>query len=132
MRRLTTWEIRAEQADSSCCHRVRGSANISHMSTASTLLREAREAAGLTQAALARRAGIPRSVLNAYERDHRQPGAEALADLLRAAGFELRLTPRIDLERNARILKQVLDLAAKLPYRPRRTLAYPPLHRRLG
>ncbi len=38
--------------------------------------------------------------------------------------------PRIDTQRNARILSQVLDLAESLPYRPRRTLAYPPLRRR--
>jgi len=97
---------------------------------ASRLLSEARRAAGLTQAALARKAGVPRSVLNAYERGNRQPGADALASILAAAGFELRLAPRIDHDRNARVLAEVLDLAERLPWRPRRRLAFPPLRRR--
>lgn len=102
------------------------------MSSAQRLLLDARRAAGLSQAALARKAGIPRSVLNAYERGNRQPGADAFASILRAAGFELRLAPRIDYERNARVLAEVLDLAERLPWRPRRTLAFPPFRRRAG
>jgi transcriptional regulator with XRE-family HTH domain len=96
---------------------------------AAGLLTRARERAGLSQAGLARRARVPRSVLNAYERGHRQPGANALAAILAAAGFELRLIPSIDLERNARILSQVLDLADRLPFKPKRRLQYPPLSR---
>lgn len=102
------------------------------MGTASRLLIEARRAAGLSQAALARKARIPRSVLNAYERGNRQPGADALASILEAAGFELRLALRIDHERNARVLSHVLDLAEHLPWRPRRTLSFPPFPRRAG
>lgn len=102
------------------------------MGTASDLLVRARTAAGLTQASLARKAGIPRSVLNAYERGNRQPGADALVAVLAAAGFELRLAPRIDRERNARVLAEVLDLAERLPWRPRRTLRFPPFRRRVG
>lgn len=94
------------------------------------LLLEARKRSGLTQAALARKAGIPASVLNAYERGTRQPGGDALISILRAAGFDARLAPRIDLERNARILAEVLDLAERLPYRPRKQLRYPPFRRR--
>lgn len=101
------------------------------MILASELLLRARREAGLSQAALARKANIPRSVLNAYERGRRQPGANALASILEAAGFELRLVPRIDLERNARILTQVLDLAWRLPWRPRPTLTYPPFNSRI-
>jgi transcriptional regulator with XRE-family HTH domain len=96
------------------------------VSTAAELLVEARRNTRLTQAELARRAGIPRSVLNAYERGKRQPGADALASILRVAGFELRLAPRIDYARNARVLAEVLDLAERLPWRPRRTLSFPP------
>lgn len=102
------------------------------MRTASELLIEARRAASLTQAALARKAGIPRSVLNAYERGNRQPGADALASILAAAGFELRLSPRVDRERNGRVLAEVIALAEALPYRPEPTLRYPPFHRRVG
>lgn len=99
------------------------------MRTAAELLRQAREAAGLSQAALARKAGIPRSVLNAYERGHRQPGADAFLTLLTAAGCELRLVQAIDRERNARVLAEVLDLAERLPWRPRQRLSFPPFHR---
>lgn len=96
------------------------------------LLLEARRAAGLSQAALARKARIPRSVLNVYERGKRQPGADAFLSILVAAGFDVRLSPRIDVERNAKILAQVLDLAERLPWRARRTLSYPPLRTRRG
>lgn len=96
------------------------------MRKASELLLQARRAAGLTQAALARKAGIPRSVLNAYERGHRQPGAEVFLSVIAAAGFELRLSLWIDEARNARILVEVIEFAESLPWRPRPTLRYPP------
>lgn len=96
--------------------------------TTSTLLREARARAHLSQAELARRAGTHRSVVNAYERGARQPGAEALFNLLRATGFDLALVPApIDLARCGRDLEQVLLLAGALPHRRRGALAYPPL-----
>lgn len=101
------------------------------MTIASELLLEARRAAGLSQAAVARKAGIPRSVLNAYEKGRRQPGADALASILAAAGFDLRLVRRIDPHRNARILAEVLDLAERLPWRPQRKLRYPPFRSRI-
>lgn len=63
------------------------------MATAARLIEEARRRAGLTQAELARRAGVSRPTVNAYERGRREPGAEALAGLLAAAGFRLTLTP---------------------------------------
>lgn len=100
--------------------------------TAREILLEARRRAGLSQAALARKAGIPRSVLNAYERGNRQPGADALLAIVRAAGSGVRLAPLLDDERNARILSQVLDLAEALPYRPARRLAFPAFVRRIG
>jgi transcriptional regulator with XRE-family HTH domain len=96
------------------------------------LLIEARKRAGLSQAELARRASIPRSVLNAYERGKREPGADALAHVARAAGFELRLSAPadpIDHVRASRILAQVLDLAEALPSR-RRPLRFPPFRAR--
>lgn len=71
-------------------------------------------------------------MLNAYERGHRQPGADALASILAAAGWELRLVPRVDPQRNAAVLSEVLELAERLPWRPRRTLAFPPFRSRVG
>jgi transcriptional regulator with XRE-family HTH domain len=96
----------------------------------SWLLRSARARAGISQAELARRSGVPRTVINAYERGARQPAADTLALLLAAAGSELaaRPAPRVDLERNARILEQVLDLAERLPTRRRGRLGFPPLN----
>lgn len=90
---------------------------------------------GLSQAELARRAGMPRSVVNAYVRGKREPGADALARLAAAGGLELRLAPReppVDPERASRILVQVLELAEALPFRPRPELEYPRLRDRVG
>ncbi|HEX3172875.1 MAG TPA: helix-turn-helix transcriptional regulator [Solirubrobacterales bacterium] len=85
---------------------------------------------GLTQAELARRAGLPRSVVNAYVRGTREPGARALARLAAAGRLELQLTPRtppVDVDRASRILVEVLELAEALPFRPRPELRYPRL-----
>jgi len=88
------------------------------------------EQSDLTQAELARRAGIPRSVLNAYLRGHREPGADALLRIAAAAGFELQPRRRrspVDPERAGKILVQVLGLAEALPFRPRAEIQYPNL-----
>jgi transcriptional regulator with XRE-family HTH domain len=90
---------------------------------------------GLSQAELARRAGVPRSVVNAYVHGKRQPGADALARLAAAGGLELTLTPRkppVDVDRASKILVQVLELAEALPFRPRPELGYPRLPDRLA
>jgi transcriptional regulator with XRE-family HTH domain len=58
---------------------------------ASDLLRLARVKAGLTQAELARRAGVAQALISSYENGHRQPTLPALIRLLEAAGFELRM-----------------------------------------
>lgn len=121
---------RSSRQLSSATYCVSGYANITFMRVASSLLLQARRATGLSQAALARKAGVPRSVLNAYERGFRQPGADSLAAILAAAGFELGLRPRIDLARNAQVLAQVLDLAERLPWRPRKRVTYPPFNLR--
>ena len=89
---------------------------------------------GLTQAELARRAGLPRSVLNAYLRGNREPGVDALLRIVGAAGLKLELEerrPPVDPRRAGFILNQVLGLAEALPYRPRAEMAYPPLKDRL-
>jgi transcriptional regulator with XRE-family HTH domain len=90
---------------------------------------------GLNQSELARRAGIPRSVLSAYLNGHRQPGADALIRIAAAGGAELGIKqrkPPVDPERASEILNQVLGLAEALPYRPRAEMAYPPLKDRLA
>lgn len=53
------------------------------------VLREARQRAGLSQAELARRAGVAQSVISAYENSRREPGMAMLARLVEAAGHRL-------------------------------------------
>lgn len=53
------------------------------------LLRAARRRAGLTQAELAARAGVPRTMISAYERGVRDATLPTLGRMVRAAGFEL-------------------------------------------
>ena len=104
------------------------------MATA-TLLHEIQERSGLSQAELARRAGLPRSVLNAYLRGHREPGADVLLRIAAAAGVELRpqrRKPPVDPDRAGKILVQVLGLAEALPFRPRAEMQYPSLAKRIA
>lgn len=102
---------------------------------AASLLGEVLRESGLSQAELARRTGIPRSVLNVYLRGRREPGAETLLRIAAAGGMDLRLgqrKPALDPERASRILVQVLELAEALPFRPRAEMQYPPLAERLS
>ncbi len=55
------------------------------------LNREARKRAGLTQAELARRAGVPQSTVGRVESGARVPSTALAERLIRAAGFELRV-----------------------------------------
>lgn len=99
------------------------------------LIADIRVRAGLSQAELARRTGVPRSVMNVYEKGRREPSAEMLGRILAAAGFELvpkKIEPPTDPARAGRILEQVLELAEALPYRPKPTNEYPPLAARLA
>jgi transcriptional regulator with XRE-family HTH domain len=97
---------------------------------AGQLIGDIRRQKGLTQAELARAAGLTRSVVNAYERGHRQPGVNALARIAEAVGMQLLIEPAplaLDPIRAGRILEQVLDLAEALPYRRPGKLEYPPI-----
>jgi transcriptional regulator with XRE-family HTH domain len=60
-------------------------------SPSSALLQLARLKSGMSQRELAERAGVPVTMISAYERDQRQPTLATLLRLLRAAGFDLRL-----------------------------------------
>jgi uncharacterized protein len=100
---------------------------------ASDLIGDIRRKSGLTQAELGRRASLPRSVVNAYERGKRQPGVDALARIAAAANLKLELAPLaspVDPERAGRLLAQVLDLAEALPGKRRGALSYPPFPHR--
>jgi transcriptional regulator with XRE-family HTH domain len=60
------------------------------------LLREARAQAGLSQRALAARAGVAQSEIARIENGRQDPSLSRLAELVRAAGFdlEMHLVPR--------------------------------------
>ena len=93
------------------------------------MLLEARARAGVNQAEMARRAGVPRSVVCAYEHGRRQPGADMLERLLSAVGYRLELAPcsAIDPAKVAQELPALLALADALPSRLRGPLRYPRL-----
>ncbi|MGB7684149.1 MAG: helix-turn-helix transcriptional regulator [Solirubrobacterales bacterium] len=106
-----------------------------HGSISASMVDQICRRSGLSQAELARRAGIPRSVLNVYLHGRREPSAEALLKLATAGGFDLELAerkPPVDPDRAGRILVQVLELAEALPFRPRAEMQFPPLVDRLG
>ena len=60
------------------------------------VLEQAREVAGLSQAALAKRAGRSRPTLSAYEHGRKSPTLETAARIVGEAGFDLAITPRIE------------------------------------
>jgi transcriptional regulator with XRE-family HTH domain len=111
------------------------SVDASPAGTTASLLQEILQGSGLSQADLARRAGLPRSVLNVYLHGRREPGADALLRIASAGGFDLKPTPRrppVDPEGAGKILVQVLELAEALPFRPRAEMQFPPLASRLA
>ncbi len=55
----------------------------------SSVVREARRRAGLTQAQLAERAGVPKSTVGRIESAARVPSTEMIERLVRAAGLEV-------------------------------------------
>lgn len=104
------------------------------MDVAATL-REARTAAGLTQAELGGRAGTSQATISAYESGRKEPGADTLGRLLAAAGARLAVVPGANpvvrptaaqLATAGRTLIDVLLLAEALPIRHERTLRFPP------
>jgi transcriptional regulator with XRE-family HTH domain len=105
------------------------------LSSSGSMIEEVQRRSGLSQAELARRAGLPRSVLNVYLRGRREPGADTLLRIASAGGMAVRLDerkPPVDAERASRILVQVLELAEALPFRPRAEMGYPPLAEQLA
>jgi transcriptional regulator with XRE-family HTH domain len=98
------------------------------------LLRVARERKGLSQAALAARAGTSQPVISAYENGRRDPTTRTLRRLITAAGGRLELLlvaeppdipPPVDPEEHGARLVDVLLLADAIGHRERGRLAYP-------
>ncbi len=88
------------------------------MISGGTLLRLRRQT-GRTQRAVAAAAGIPASVLSAYERGRRQPGVDIAGRIIGVLGFRVRFIRTLDPLVQSRRLEDVLTLAEALPYRPR-------------
>jgi transcriptional regulator with XRE-family HTH domain len=105
------------------------------MDTGATL-RSARLRAGLTQDALAARAGTSQATISAYENGSKRPSLATFSRLLAATGarlsIELAQRPVIEpssaqLARAGRTLAQVLALAEALPVRHSPALRFPRL-----
>lgn len=99
-------------------------------------IRGSRRRAGLTQAALAARAGTSQATISAYESGRKQPSVATLDRLLAAAGARLSIQRRrravvqpspAQHERAARDLLDVLALAEELPSRHEPELRFPRL-----
>jgi transcriptional regulator with XRE-family HTH domain len=102
------------------------------------IIREARVRAGLTQTALAARAGTSQATISAYESGRKEPSVQTLSRLLAATGSRLVAQPvrewdrewvELDHARNAGILGQVLELAEALPFARERELRFPRIPR---
>ncbi len=77
---------------------------------AAILLREAREAAGLGQRELARRAGIPQPTLSRIERGRTSPRFDTLDRLLRECGKALEVVERPGLGVDRSLIRERLRL----------------------
>lgn len=95
--------------------------------TSASTLRAARQAAGLTQAELAGRAGVARSVLASYESGAREPSAATFLRILDAAGWVVSIDRPHDADvRRGVVLDDLLALAGELPHRwPGDDLTFP-------
>ncbi len=89
-------------------------------------LRAARRSAGLSQGALAAKAGTSQATISAYESGAKQPSVATFSRLLASAGSRMRLEPAhrpviepspAQFARVARALGDVLELAEALPVR---------------
>jgi transcriptional regulator with XRE-family HTH domain len=93
-----------------------------------SILRRARQRAGLSLRDLATRAGTSHSTLAAYESARVTPSVETFDRVLAAAGFSasVSLTPLVapDSERSRELL-DALTLAEQFPARHRTSLAFP-------
>ncbi len=73
------------------------------------LIRDARHAGGLTQVALAKKAGTSQPTLAAYETGRAEPRLETLERLIKACGCEVLLTIRPKVRRGAVPIAEVAD-----------------------
>lgn len=74
------------------------------------ILREARARAGLSQRALARRAGVAQSEIARIEAGRQEPAFRTLERLVRAAGFDLRVQLAPHDDHDERLIEEMLAL----------------------
>lgn len=79
------------------------------------VIEQAREAAGLSQDALARRAGTSRPTLSAYEHERKSPTLATAARIIAAAGFDLTITPQIEFRELATDRGRSIQVPSALP-----------------
>ncbi len=101
-------------------------------SSGGVLLRAARRRSGLTQAELAARAGVPRTMISAYERGVRDATLLTLERMVRAAGFvlEVRLVPARAAEADLADLEAQFD--SEVQFGPAEQEAWEALTRTIG
>jgi transcriptional regulator with XRE-family HTH domain len=104
---------------------------------AASMIRTARQRAGLTLRELGERAQTSHSTLSAYESGRTTPNVDTLDRVLRAAGFaaDVSLQQRVGTGREERVargqeLMDVLALAEMFPARHETTLTFPRFGRR--
>jgi transcriptional regulator with XRE-family HTH domain len=80
-----------------------------------TILRQARHAALLTQQELARLAGTSQSAVAAYESGRRTPKLDTLTSLLETCGYEVRMTAVPRTRQGALSLEEIARVIAEVP-----------------
>ena len=86
--------------------------------TAKNVIEQARNAAGLSQAALAERAGTSRPTLSAYEHGRKSPTLDTAARIVGEAGFDLAITPRVEFSQVASDRGRPIHVPSALPRLP--------------
>ena len=88
------------------------------------LIRMARREAGLSQQALAARAGTSQAAVSVYESGRRSPSVDTLCRILAAAGFEVRMCLAVpDAHDETREVTEALVSAGQLAAHTERELA---------
>lgn len=82
------------------------------------VIRQARDEAGLSQAALAQLSRTSRPTLSAYEHDRKSPTLATAARIVAAAGYDLAITPRIEFRHVAADRGRPVQVPTDLPRLP--------------
>jgi transcriptional regulator with XRE-family HTH domain len=81
------------------------------MSMAGRMIREARQRSGLSQRALAAKAGIPQETIARIERGRVDPRVTTLDRLLEACGYGLESMPRLGIGIDRTQIQELLELS---------------------